>query len=105
MVKSGSPFPKEVYERNAQIYKLLANPKRLEILNIVRNREATVDELSEIIGIKKANTSQHLSILRYLNMVTVRRSGKNAFYKISDPRIVEPCKILNEMWAKKKIRI
>ena len=53
-----TPFPKFVYERNAQIYKLLANPKRLEILNVIKNKEVTVDQLSEIVGIKK---SKHLS--------------------------------------------
>lgn len=94
-----SPFPKEVYERNAQIYKLMANPIRLEILNIVKNHEVTVDKLSELIGIRKANTSQHLSILRYLKLVKVRRNGKNAFYKIMNPKIVKPCQILKDLWG------
>ena len=96
-----SPFPKEAYQRNAEIYKLLANPIRLEILNIIKNQEATVDELSEIVGIRKANTSQHLSILRHLKVVTVRKKGKNAYYKISNPKIVAPCKILKELWEAK----
>ncbi len=101
MKKIVSPFPKEVYEKNAQIYKLLANPKRLEILNIIKNNEATVDKISEIMGIRKANTSQHLAILRYLKVVTVRRNGKNAFYKIANPKLVEPCKILRDLWGEK----
>lgn len=101
MTQLSSPFPKEVYERNAGIYKLLANPKRLEILNIIKTREATVDELSQIIGIRKANTSQHLSVLRHLKVVSVRRDGKNAYYKIVDPQLVAPCAILNGLWEGK----
>lgn len=97
MNKIISPFPKEVYEKNAEIYKLLANPKRLEILNIIKNKEATVDQISETMGIRKANTSQHLAILRFLKVVKVRRNGKNAFYKIANPRLVEPCKILKDL--------
>lgn len=93
-----SPFKKEVYARNAEIYKMMANPKRLEILNTIKNQEATVDQLSEILGIRKANTSQHLAILRYLKVVSVRKEGKNSFYKLVDPRLVEPCKILKEIW-------
>jgi ArsR family transcriptional regulator, zinc-responsive transcriptional repressor len=98
-----SPFPKEVYSKNAEIYKLLANPIRLEILNIIKNNEVNVDELSKIIGIRKANTSQHLAVLRHLKVVKIRRDGKNTFYKITDPRIVEPCRILKDLWAKRSV--
>lgn len=93
-----SPFPKSTYKRNATIYRIMANPKRLEILNLLKNHELTVSELVEIIGSRKANISQHLSILRRQKLVKVRRSGKNSFYSIVNPRIVEPCKILNDLW-------
>lgn len=94
-----SPFPKEVYEKNAEIYKIMANPKRLEILNIIKDQEVGVDELSKVIGINKANTSQHLAVLRHLKIVSSKRMGKNVFYKLVDPRIVEPCRILKEIWS------
>jgi DNA-binding transcriptional ArsR family regulator len=93
-----SPYKKEVYERNAEFWKMMANPKRLEIMNIIKDREVNVDTLSEVIGMRKANTSQHLAILRYLKIVKVRKDGKNSYYKLIDPRIVEPCRILKEIW-------
>jgi DNA-binding transcriptional ArsR family regulator len=96
-----SPFSKEVYRKNAELYKVMANPKRLEILNSIVDREATVNELSKMLGTRKSNTSQHLAYLRYVGLVTTRRQGKNVFYKISDKRIVEPCKIFNELRANK----
>ncbi|HWA51789.1 MAG TPA: metalloregulator ArsR/SmtB family transcription factor [Patescibacteria group bacterium] len=98
--KLKSPFPKYVYERNSEIYKLMANPKRLEILNIIKNTEASVDQLSEIIGIRKANTSQHLSILRHLRIVNVRKEGKNSYYKLVNPELIAPCAILMKLWNK-----
>jgi len=98
-----SPYPKEIYERNAEIYKLLANPIRLEILNILKGGEASLEDLSEIIGIRKPNASQHLAILRYLKMVKMHRVGQRAYYNIADPRIVEPCKILKELWGDKPL--
>ncbi len=94
-----SPFPKAVYHRNAHLYKILANPKRLEILNILKHHEVSVDELSKILGIPKANTSQHLALLRYARVVKVRRNGLNVYYKIANPRIVEPCRILKDLWS------
>ena len=96
-----SPFTKEVYKKNAELYKVMANPKRLEILNLIVDREATVNELSKMLGTRKSNTSQHLAYLRYVGLVTTRRQGKNVFYKITDARIVEPCKIFNELRANK----
>ncbi len=96
-----SPFPRRVYHRNAGIYKILANPIRLEILNVLKNNgEISVEELLEILDIRKANLSQHLSLLRHTKVVEVRRDGLNMFYSIVDPRIVEPCRILRDLWEK-----
>ncbi|KKS95055.1 MAG: Regulatory protein ArsR [Microgenomates group bacterium GW2011_GWC1_43_13] len=99
--KLKSPFGKEIYKKNAELYKVMANAKRLEILNLIVEKEATVNELSKALGIRKSNTSQHLSYLRYVGLVTTRRQGKNVFYKITNPKIVEPCKIFNELRANK----
>ena len=91
------------FRRNAQIYQAMANATRLHILNYIRNREATVTELTKILGIKKANVSQHLSILRNLRLVTTRRDGLNVYYQIADPRIVDPCRILHNLWKGKAL--
>ena len=98
-----SPFPKKTYRDNATVYKILANPKRLEILNIIKKREACVEDMIKILGISKANMSQHLSMLRSAGLVRVRRDGLFAHYRIVDPRIVEPCRILHDMRDRKKL--
>lgn len=103
MTKTKSPYSKNVYEGMAEIYKIMSNAKRLEILNLIADREVTVNELTKTLGTRKSNTSQHLAYLRYTGFVTTRRQGKNIFYKISDPRIVEPCKIYKELLEKKHL--
>lgn len=97
-----SPFSKETYEKNSRIYKLLANPIRLEILNLIKYQEANVEEIRKVVGIRKANLSQHLALLRNTELVRVRHEGQKVFYSIIDPRIIEPCRILKEIWEKKK---
>ncbi len=92
---------KEDFRKNAVIYKVMANAKRLEILNNVKDREINVNELSKILGTRKSNTSQHLMYLRFLGLVTARRQGKNIFYKIVDPEIVAPCKIFKDLREKR----
>lgn len=105
MAKLKSPYAKEVYEKNAELYKVMANPKRLEILNTIRDKEATVNELSEVLGTRKSNTSQHLAYLRLIGLVFTRRQGKNVYYRIADPRIVDPCKIFKKLVDEKTFNI
>ena len=90
-------MPKEAYQKNALIYKILANSKRLEILNILKIRETSVEDLLTITRLPKANLSQHLALLRHNGLIVPRREGLNVYYHIVDPRIVDPCKILHQL--------
>ena len=93
-----SPFPKSTYERNAATYKVLANPVRLEILNMLKQEELSVEDLTAALGLRKANVSQHLSLLRAMGIVTTRRDGLRIHYTLVHKRIVEPCAILHSLW-------
>lgn len=96
-MKIKQPLPRSAYEKNAEIYKILSNPKRLEILNLLREQEMSVEELIKTLGVSKANVSQHLALLRHAKLVTVHREGLNGYYTIIDPRIVESCRILHQL--------
>lgn len=102
MTKLKSPFTKRDYEFMAEIFKVLSNPKRLEILALISHKEMAVSEITKVLGVHKANTSQHLMILRYLNLVTAKRQGKNIFYKLVEPKIIEPLRIFNKLRHDKK---
>jgi ArsR family transcriptional regulator len=91
-------LPKQAFAENAEIYKILANPKRLEILNILRDTGGmSVESLAECMDVSVANVSQHLRILRLHRLVTTERNGLHICYRIIDPRIVEPCRILHAL--------
>jgi len=90
-------LPKEAFHKNAHIYKILANSKRLQILHLLSSGELGVDKMLKIIKIPKANLSQHLALLRHNGLVQTRREGLNVHYKIVDKRIIEPCKILHKL--------
>jgi len=92
-------LPKIAFINNARIYKLLANEKRLEILNNIKYEERRVEELVKILGVSKANVSQHLALLRHAGIVTARREGQSVYYKIIDPEIIRPCVILYNLWV------
>ncbi|MFA6459101.1 MAG: metalloregulator ArsR/SmtB family transcription factor [Candidatus Paceibacterota bacterium] len=92
-----SPLPKETYEKNARLYKILANPKRLEILNILKQNDTSVEKLLTLTKLPKANLSQHMAVMRHCGLVVSHRKGLNITYSIVDPRIVAACGILQQL--------
>jgi ArsR family transcriptional regulator, virulence genes transcriptional regulator len=88
---------KRVYELHAEVCKTMSNPKRLEIINILRNGEKSVDELAKDMGIRMANLSQHLAVMRSKGIVQTRRDGLKIYYKIANPKVVKACDIMREV--------
>jgi len=89
---------RKIYEMQAELCKTLSNPKRLEILDILkREGEVTVNALAELLEIPKANTSQHLAVLRQAGVVNTRRDGINVFYSLRSDRISEACSVTRQI--------
>ncbi len=88
---------KKIYEMHAEICKVFTSPKRLEIINLLRDREKTVNELAEQADVLQANISQHLTVLRQNNVVTTRRDGANVYYKIANPKILQAFDLMREV--------
>lgn len=99
---------KSLFEMQAEICKTLTNPKRIEILNVLKNEEKTVSELVAALGVSKANVSQHLAVMRHKGILTTRRAGVNIYYRVANPKVIEACSLMKEVLfeqhtAKKKI--
>lgn len=88
---------KEIYELHASICQTLSNPKRLEILNVLQDKEIPVSKLRELTGLPKANLSQHLALLRQKKIVIARREGVNIYYRISNPKVIRACDLMREV--------
>lgn len=86
-----------IFELHADVCKVFSNAKRLEILNMLREKEMTASELIEKIGLNKANLSQHMGVLKSKRVVLTRREGVNVYYRISDSRISEACDLMREV--------
>jgi ArsR family transcriptional regulator len=88
---------KHIFSLQADICRTLGNPKRLEIIDALCEKESTVTELAERAGIPNANVSQHLAVLRAKKLVTTRREGVNIFYSIANPKISTACNMMREV--------
>jgi len=73
----------------AEIGRALGHPHRLRILELLAQRETSVDALAERVGLSIANASQHLRLLRAAGLLTSRRNGKHVLYVVSDPPVLE----------------
>lgn len=91
----------KIYELHAQMCKVFTSPKRLEILNLLRDKELSVGQLVKKANIRQANISQHLSILREKGIVKTRRAGKTIYYSLSNPKIIKAFDIIREMLFEK----
>jgi DNA-binding transcriptional ArsR family regulator len=80
----------------AGIFKALAHPTRIAIVEILQQGEMTVSGLCEKIGIEQANASQHLAVLRNKNIVRTRKNSNQIFYSLSAPYL---SKVLEAMRA------
>ena len=70
------------YEAQVKIYKALAHPTRLAILDLLRDGEHCVCHLEAYLGLRQAYISQQLMILREAGLVQDRRDGWNIFYRV-----------------------
>jgi len=93
---------KKLYEMQAELCKTLSNPKRLEILDILKEeREISVNRLAERLEIPKANTSQHLAVLRQAGVVATRKDGINVYYSLRSLKISEACSLTRAILLEK----
>jgi DNA-binding transcriptional ArsR family regulator len=77
------------FEAEAQFFKLLMHPARLEILNELRKEEACVCHLEAKLGYRQAYISQHIMVLREAGVLQDRREGWNIFYHVTRPEIFQ----------------
>ncbi len=86
-----------LFEFQAAICKTFANPWRLRIVEALGDRQMTVSQLVEALGIPKSNVSQHLGIMREKGVVEYRRQGGHVYYWLSSPKILSACRLMREV--------
>src|SRR3989339_971781 len=92
---------KELYKIHAEMCKVLSNSTRLEILNLLRDKELSVTELIGKTKLSQVNISQHLSIMKSKGIVVSNRKGKNIYYKLTNPKIIKAFDIIRDVLAEK----
>lgn len=83
-----------VLERASAYFSLLSEPSRLRILRTICYGERSVQQVVQETGLPQPNVSRHLALLYRSGVLSRRRAGTSVFYAVSDPTILELCRIV-----------
>ena len=79
----------QIYTYHAEMCKVFCHPKRLELVDVLRDKEMSVGELSQRLGLTIGNLSQHLAMMRERHMLISRKEGNVVYYRIANPHLPE----------------
>ena len=94
-MKLPSPLPPELAELIAQRFRVIGDPTRIRILDLLRDGERPVGDLVEHLGISQPLVSKHLRVLRDAGLVTVRADAQRRYYGLR----AEPLASIDEWLA------
>ena len=89
----------EIHELHARLCKAIADPKRLLIINELRDGPLTVGELADALEIGQSNCAQHLAILRERGVVDADRQGPHVLYSLRSEKVLAAIDLLREFMA------
>lgn len=84
----------ELLNRVADRFRLLGDPQRLGLLQLLRTGERGVGELAEQMDTSIPNASKHLKQLCQAGLLARRQEGTSVFYAIADPGVFDLCEVV-----------
>jgi len=76
------------------LLKIIANKQRLLILCKLKQKESSVNELSEFLNLSQPATSQHLALMRKEGLVSTRQSQQSIYYAINSSAVGDIIEVL-----------
>ncbi len=87
----------QVFKLHSDLLKALSHPKRLEIVHLLRDQELSVSQIQTMLDLPQANLSQHLMVLREVQVVEFRREGKEIYYQLTHKNFIKASDLLREV--------
>ena len=88
-------------QHKADFFKSMASPMRLAMLEMLAERDASVTQLAEAVGLDVSTVSRHLSQLRAAGVVEATPQGATLVYRLPDERVGELLQLAREIIAKR----
>lgn len=84
----------EALQLVAARFKVLSDPMRLRILQLLQDGEQSVTTITESAESTQPNVSKHLKIMQEAGLVARRQEGNSVYYSISDPTVFDLCEVV-----------
>jgi DNA-binding transcriptional ArsR family regulator len=85
------PLPDELVELISRRFRVLGEPMRIKLLDRLRAGEASVNELTEVLGASQQNVSKHLGVLADAGVLGRRKERNQVYYRIVDEGVFGLC--------------
>ncbi|HYF24188.1 MAG TPA: metalloregulator ArsR/SmtB family transcription factor [Baekduia sp.] len=85
------PIPLDLAELIAQRLRIIGDPTRIRILDLLRDGERSVGEITDGLQTSQQNASKHLGVLLQAGIVARRKAGTSALYRVADPTVFDLC--------------
>jgi ArsR family transcriptional regulator len=95
----------EITTLQAEVLKVLASPRRLEILHRLAEEPMEVGRLASELGLSQPNVSQHLAVLRTAGLVDATRDGRETRYRLADPDVIVACQVMRGVLERRLARL
>ncbi|MFD1471603.1 ArsR/SmtB family transcription factor [Companilactobacillus mishanensis] len=83
----------KLLDESEKIMKMLSNPVRFQMLNLLEQKKMSVSELTNVLDLEQSAVSHQLALLREYQLVSATREGKSNYYQLDDPHILD---VINE---------
>jgi DNA-binding transcriptional ArsR family regulator len=93
-ISGSAPLPPGLLTAVAERFRALAEPSRLQLLQCLRDGEASVGELVARTGLTQANVSKHMQVLLTAGFVQRRKVGLYVNYRLADKDVVRLCDVM-----------
>lgn len=90
-------FKDKVYDELARVTRALANPHRLEIIELLAQGDYSVEQISVMTNLSMANASQHLQVLKAAQLVDITRNGNFIYYRLANNNVFKAWKALRDL--------
>lgn len=90
-MKLPTPIPADLAELIAARLRVIGDPTRIRILDLLRDGQLTVTEITEGLGTSQQNASKHLGVLLQAGIVSRRKDGNSSIYGIADTGVYALC--------------
>lgn len=88
---------KKIFELHADVCKALGHPLRIEVIDLLQNKELCFTDILEITGGLKSNLSQHLSVMTKKGILKTRRDGQCIYFSLSSKKVAQACRLMREV--------